>query len=37
MTYYAQKPKMWNVEPYFNHPQKEITKINPNLIEIPVP
>ena len=37
MSYYAQKPKLWNVEPYFNHPQKEITEISPSMIETLVP
>ena len=25
--------KLWNVEPSFNHPQKDIIKINPCVIE----
>ena len=37
MSSYAQKPKPWNVEPWFYHPRKEIINISPNLIEILVP
>ena len=37
MSCNAQKPKQWNAELYFNHPQKDNTEISPNLIEILVP